>query len=102
MKHRTRYQGGADGLLVQEGPGEPEPLQQEAEFLGFYGKKITQVLRETELRAVGIDDGRVANTVAFPESYQGKSSLMNGLAAGTKEGLGTMLRSLKWRKGDSE
>lgn len=98
MKRKTYYHGAAASPRIVEGDADPEYLAKESYFLGFLGNRLAQLLRESELKVVAIDDGSHLNAVGYPDGYLGNEGRICGIITEEDMMLDQVLKELEWEK----
>ncbi len=98
MNRKICYQGTASKLKIVEGEGDAEHLGKEANFLGYYGIRLAQLMREPGLKVVAIDDGSVLNAAGYPGGYEDRNSRVCGVVTEDDMMMEDALKDLEWEK----
>lgn len=98
MTRKNYYQRIAGDVKIIEGKGDAPHLKKEALFLGYYGNKLSELLREPGLKIVAIDEGTHLNAVGFPDSYEGEESKLCGIVSEDDMVMEEVLADLDWKK----
>ncbi len=101
MKTHTRYQGDFKKVEITEGTGNASRFGREAKFLGHYGSRLADLLREDGLRAASVDEGVYVNAVAYPEGVADGHDSIRGIFSKKNLEIEDALMQLQWRE-DSE
>ena len=98
MNQKIYYQGTVTDLKILEGEGDDLHLKREAVFLGYYGSRLAQLMREPALKVVAIDEGSHLNAVGYPGGYDRESGKVCGLVSEDEMMMESVLEELEWEK----